>query len=252
MGNREYYEKKLEFISSIEDSQIKKPHHIPIAVYIQEAENLYHWAQQDKDALIAAGLAWELMEDLPQRCGALIEAEAQWQNQRDARKKSALEWDKQSPIAYRLRKQLLKTFHFALKDHPGLIAVVRHIAKGESHAKKIQDLNDLSVLGNSHHQLLENLNFDMSLLDKAAQLSKEMARLLSETTSDRMNPGPAKKIRDQAYTHLKEAVDKIRSCGRYISRENKERIRGYRSQYMHEMKSKQSRKTKEESLKEKE
>jgi hypothetical protein len=38
MGNREYYEKKLEVISAIEDSQIKKPHHIPVAIYIQEAD----------------------------------------------------------------------------------------------------------------------------------------------------------------------------------------------------------------------
>jgi hypothetical protein len=38
MGNREYYEKKLEIISTIKDSQIKKPHHIPVAFYIQEAD----------------------------------------------------------------------------------------------------------------------------------------------------------------------------------------------------------------------
>lgn len=31
MGNREYYEKKLEVISTLKDSQIKKTHHIPVA-----------------------------------------------------------------------------------------------------------------------------------------------------------------------------------------------------------------------------
>jgi hypothetical protein len=37
MGNREYYEKKPEVISTFDDSRIKKPHHIPVSVYIQEA-----------------------------------------------------------------------------------------------------------------------------------------------------------------------------------------------------------------------
>ena len=73
MGNREYYEKKLEVISTIEDSRIKKPHHIPVSVYIKEADTLYHRALQDKEELVAAGVARELIEDLPQRRGALIE-----------------------------------------------------------------------------------------------------------------------------------------------------------------------------------
>ena len=32
MGNQEFYEKKLEVISAIDDSHIKKPHHIPVPV----------------------------------------------------------------------------------------------------------------------------------------------------------------------------------------------------------------------------
>jgi hypothetical protein len=40
MGNREYYEKKLEVISTIDDRQIKKPHHIPVSVYIKEVRPL--------------------------------------------------------------------------------------------------------------------------------------------------------------------------------------------------------------------
>jgi hypothetical protein len=40
MGNREYYEKKLEVISTIEDSQIKKPHHIPVFLKDRQSKKL--------------------------------------------------------------------------------------------------------------------------------------------------------------------------------------------------------------------
>ncbi len=69
MGNQEDYKKKPQAISTIEDSQIKTPHHIPVGVYIQEADALYHWAQADKEALTAVGLScglnvWRLSTSL--------------------------------------------------------------------------------------------------------------------------------------------------------------------------------------------
>jgi hypothetical protein len=180
MGNREYYEKKLEVISAIEDSRIKKPHHIPVGIYTQEALNLYKYALDDKEALMAAGLAPELIEDLPQRCGALKEAESRWKNQRAAMNKSTRDWKKQSPIAYDLRKRLLAAFLFAFRKHPDLMKEVRAISPIGGHAKMIKDLTDLSVLGKSNTRLLEVINFDLSLLDKAAQTSRKMAVLLDE------------------------------------------------------------------------
>lgn len=242
MGNQENYEKKLEVIKTIEDSQIKTPHHIPVEVYIQEADKLYHWAREDKDALVAAGLPWDLVEDLPTRCGALIEAEARWQTQRNTEKKYSQEWNKQSPLAYDLRNRLLRDFRFAFRDRPAQVAAVRAISKGESHADMIQDLNDLAVLGKANPQLLEAIQFDMSLLDKAARTSKEMAVLLAKSTSERMKPEEAKEIRDQTYTHLKEAVDKIRFHGQYVFRENKNRFIGYRSNHIRKIKKRQKRK----------
>ena len=245
MGNLEYYEKKLGIIRAIDESRIKRPHHIPVEVYIQEADFLYLWALEDKEALTAAGLDWKLVEDLPIRCGALIEAEARWQTQRNTRKKSSLEWEKKYPIAHDLRKRLLTGFRFAFREHPTLMATVSNISKGKRHSKMIQDLNDLGVLGHANHQLLQSIDFDMSLLDKAAPIAKEMAGLLADTTRDRLEPGTAKIIRDQAYSHLKEAVDKIRSYGQYVFRQNKDRAPGYRSQYIRKIKSRKSRKNKE-------
>ncbi len=98
-------------------------------------------------------------------------------------------------------------------------------------------------IGKANRQLLETIDFDMSLLDTAAQKSEEMAVLLAKATKERLEPEEAKKIRDQAYTHLKEAVDKIRSHGQYVFHENKDRFTGYRSNYIRKIKRKQGRKS---------
>jgi hypothetical protein len=41
-----------------------------------------------------------------------------------------------------------------------------------------------------------------------------------------------KKIRHQAYTHLKEAVDLIYHCGRYVFCRNDARLKGYSSNHL--------------------
>jgi len=251
MGILEDYKKKLEVISAIKDSQIKKPHHIPVGIYIQEAENLYICALDDKEVLIAGGLAPELIEDLPTRCGALTAAESKWQEEWNITNKSALEWKEQSPIAYDLRKKLLADFLHAFRKHPGLVKKIRAISPIGGHAKMIKDLNDLSLLGKDNTRLLEVINFDLSLLDKAAQTSREMAILLDEMNRDREREkhSEAKKIRDQAYTHLKEAVDEILETGRYVFRQDKRHLRAYASEYRRQIKRKQKRKPKKKAKK---
>jgi hypothetical protein len=246
MGKQEDYQKKLEVIRAIDDSQIKKPHHIPVGIYIQESVNLYMCALDDKELLINGGLDPELLEDLPTRFGALKAAQSKWENEWKATNKSAMEWKKQSPIAYDLRKNLLAAFLYAFRKHPGLVKKVKAISPIGSHARMIEDLNDLSLLGKDNTRLLEAIKFDLSLLDKAAQTSREMAVLLDEKDRERERgePSEAKKIRDQAYTHLKEAVDEILEAGKYVFRQNKKRLRKYASAYRRQIKSKQKKKPK--------
>jgi hypothetical protein len=249
MGNREYYEKKLEVLRAIEDDKIKTPHNIPVGAYTYEADILYSYAREDKDALAAVGLPPELVDDLPIRIGALKKASSNWNNYRKSDKKNTREWKTRAPLAYNLRKRLLADFRLAFQDHPQQMKAVRNIAKGKSHARMIRSLNDLGVLGKKNIQLLEAINFDTSLLDRAIQISKEMAKLLSDVNKEKLEPSELKKIRDQAYTHLKEAVDKIRSYGKHIFRDNKKRFRGYRSDYIRQVKLKQRLKRKKTSAK---
>lgn len=242
MGIYENLDKKLEVIKAIKDSNIISPHHIPVSYYVQEAYNLYNWALVDKEALIAAGLPGELVDDLPIRLEALAEAEALWQTERGSEIYGSAEWEKQYALALDLRSRLLDEFRFAFRKHPDLMKNVSVITKDHTQAGVIQGLYDLAVLGRVNRQVLEASRFDMSLLDQAAQTSDQISTLLADVTRDRGNRGEARIVRDQAYTHLKEAVDEIRSYGQHVFRKDKERRMGYRSEHLRQLKHRKSRK----------
>ena len=76
-----------------------------------------------------------------------------------------------------------------------------------------------------------------------------MSSLLAETIDYGSMIKDVKKIRDQAYTHVKEAVDEICNCGQFLFRDDKERFRGYCSAHLRDkyLKRKREAKAKEES-----
>ncbi|MCX6581986.1 MAG: hypothetical protein NT166_17590 [Candidatus Aminicenantes bacterium] len=244
MSNRENLDKILDIISAIDDNRIKTPKHVPVSACVLEASTLYHWALKDKEALIAHGLAWELVEDLQVRQEAVAEAEALWNTQWVGRKELASEWESLSALAYELRDRLLADFRFAFRNQPDLQPMLKRISTKKNHPTMIQDLNDLSVLGRANRPLLEAVRFDMSLLEKAAQTSWDLTALLARTTTARLKVGEGKRIRDLAYTYLKEAVDEIRRTGQYVFRHDKERLSGYISYHLRQANMRQARKSK--------
>ena len=72
----------------------------------------------------------------------------------------------------------------------------------------------------------------MTLLDLAAQKADELNAKYAAASFDREDYLEAKKIRNQAFTHLKEAVDFIREYGRYVFWRNAYRLKGYRSNHL--------------------
>jgi hypothetical protein len=232
MSNIEDYNMKLEVIKAITDDQIAPPNSIPVGIYIQEAEYLYKWCQADKDALMAKGLDWTVVEDLPVRCGALREAESNWGNEWRTWEEAEKLWNLESPKGYDLRNQMAHHFYYAFDDSPSLISKVNTFLEGNTHAHMIQCLNNFSVLGRANQELLTNIGFDLTLLDLAAQKSDELASLYASASRDRDDFSEIKKIRDQAFTLVKEAVDKIRKCGQYVFWRTPARVKGYRSNYL--------------------
>lgn len=232
MSNLEDYNSKIDEIKKITDDQIKKPVNIPVGIYIDESETLYKWCHDDKKELTSKGLDWKVVEDIPIRCGALSEAESKWKYAQFLRMHAETTWVRELSKGYELRKEIAHHFNYAFQVSPSLIRKVKKFLKGTTNADMIQCLNNLSVLGQNNRKLLKKIGFDFTLLDLAAQKSDELSTKKKAASWDSEDYLEAKKIRNQAFTHLKEAVDLVCNCGKYVFCNNSARLKGYRSDHL--------------------
>ena len=224
------YNELLPVITAIKPAEVLTPN-MPIDVSVQEAENLYHWCLGDQKELTSVGLDWELVIGLQARSGACREAQSLWVKERNTNQEAERLWKVEAPAAFDLRDQLIHSFRFAFRKDEGLLARVEEIAQGNSNADMVQDLNDLAVLGKANRKPLEEINFDMTLLDRAADTSDRMGDLLGATNGERKAVSEAMIVRDKAYTYMKLAVDEIRECGKFVFWRNPDRLKGYASDY---------------------
>ncbi len=230
MSTTSDYNELLPELMAIKPADVLTPN-LPIDVFVQESENLYHWCLDDEQALTGAGLDWELVTSLPARSGACREAQSLWIKERNTNQEAERLWKVEAPAAFDMRNQLVHTFRFAFRKDDGLLARVEEIAQGDTNSDMVQDLNDLAVLGKANTNLLTKVNFDLTLLDTAADLSDRMGDLLGATNGERKEVSEAMQIRDKAFTYLKLAVDEIRECGKFVFWRNPDRMKGYVSDF---------------------
>jgi hypothetical protein len=230
MSSLSDYTDLLSVIQAIKPENTVVPN-MPVDVFVQETEDQYHWCIDDQVALTQAGLDWSLVTSLPTRAGACREAQSLWNKERNTREQSEQDWKDQSPAAFNLRDELIHTFRYAFRNQEGLLGRVDEIAQGDTNSDMIQDLNDLAELGKANLDLLAVVNFDASLLNLAADLADQMGDLLGATNGERKKDSEAMIIRDQAFTYLKQAMDEIRNCGKYVFWRNADRLKGYTSDY---------------------
>lgn len=239
------YNEKIEEIRAIPDDQVIQQINIPVPVYAQEAENLYNWALQDKKELKNIGLNMALYEDIPKRTGALRHAEALWIGRQSDKKDAAKKWSEQSPPAFKFQSDLLQQLRFAYRNNDIVLSRVNAIAGNMTIANLFQSLHEFSVLGKSNTAELKNINFDMSLLDKATAMADELSELFASAKAED-DTSQEKIDRDKAYTFLKWAVDEVCSCGQHINRHNPNRKKGYTSSHLRRVRNRYKKNKKKE------
>lgn len=229
MGNQEDFSALLPQFGAIPDGSIRTPSQ-PVDSFAQEAENLAVWAEADRTALEAAGLDWQTVSSIPARAGALRQAESDWLGKRFGQAEAQRAWKSAEEEGIALREELLAAMRFAYRFSDEILGRVSLISEGGSQADLIQDLNDIATLGRAHPDPLTAIGISTTQLDEAATKSDDLAALLAVREGDSTSD-PAKKLRDQAYTYLEQAVNEVRSYGRYVMRKDDRRSSGYTRQY---------------------
>lgn len=230
--SKQNYDHKFMVLDAIATNDVKAPN-IPVDNALQEAEDLYIWAEADKEALLkSSGVDWEqFVVDIPVRAGALRHAQSLWVKERYSQEEANKIWKEESPKAYELRDDLLDDFRYAFRKRKDLLGRVKEIYNGNGDADMIQDLSDLSVLGKSNTEELIAAKFKMKNLNIAAELSNNLAEMLAKANGATLENSKAKVMRDKAFTHLKEATDEVREAGKYVFKKDPVRYRGYISRY---------------------
>ncbi len=229
MNYQSDYESILPQLEALDVNNIWRPR-APIDVIALEGESLFKWAGPDKDILTANGLDWSLVESLPQRAGALRQAESIYIADKSRTKEASTQWEAQSPEGFELRHFLLRTFRYAFKNSPEALEQVKPISEGKRQSDMVLDLNSLAVLGEQHRDKLEAIGFDFSLLETARTSAKHLGELLADYRISSFQ-SHSLEMRNRAYTFLQLAINEIRSCGQYSFFGNNLRLAGYTSHY---------------------
>ncbi|WP_321310654.1 hypothetical protein [Marinifilum fragile] len=246
MTNQENYESLKENLLNVAVNKLSKPG-MPVNTYIVEAEDKKHYAAQDKDKLVAAGLKEEYINSLPIRIGALRHAQSVWTKESEAKSIAEKDWKLLSEDAMALHRVLIHDFKFAYRNDEEGKKVVDKIAEGSGYGDMVQDFSDLYVFGTAKPQALLDIGFDNTKLEKALELANSMGPLLSAINGERdENDKPSKEMRDRAYVYLKEAVDQICEYGKYVFWEDEERLEKYSSAYFRKLR--EEREEQEESI----
>lgn len=237
MANSESYLAAKTQAQAIPQDEIIQPT-VPIKIYNMEAENLGVYAKRDREFLVAKGLNPILIDDLDARIDVLKDAQSGWMTIFNAKVVTLEEWKVESEKAYAVQRELSHDFRFAYRNDHNIMLQVNRISDGDSHADLIQDLNDYAALGKVNPGPLLAVNFDLTRLDVAKELSDSTQTLLGQVNGIRTETNkPEKMFRDQSYTYLKQAVDEIRDFGKYVFWENEAKLKLYSSEYFRKLRS---------------
>ncbi|MBD3315238.1 MAG: hypothetical protein GF344_05590 [Chitinivibrionales bacterium] len=230
MPDERDFEAMRERIEALDPAQVREPDR-PVETKAQQAEATALWAKDDKAKFDAVNFHWQLVTDIPVMAGALRWSEVVWANRRKLQEDAQKALHALVPVAEDLRDDVLEALDYVGDEDEGLQARIVEIRDGDSHADLVLDCQAVVDLARQHRALLESMNFDMDKLGELAQMGDRLAGALGGSDVGKLKKSEEKAVRDRAYTLLDNALRKVRKCGRYVCRDDEERLKGYIDSY---------------------
>jgi hypothetical protein len=214
-------------VDAIAEADLLEPN-MPIGVFVQEAYNIAVFAQDDEALFKAKGFDWRIAEELPRRIELLRKREAEWWKERFGKDPSKKELDTWVSLFEKAKKEIMRDLEFAFPDDTDVRRLLKKIRKGSGY---IDDIDDLSLL----HAMAVDRSAGLAAIGSRPELKDDLGRCLKKIpllfAENIARGGNSSGGRDRAYVFCAAALEALRRCARYALWDDKERLKGYASEY---------------------
>lgn len=230
--SRRDLEQKRALLEAMPSERIVEPSNIPVPIYLREASRMINAGERDLELLESIGYRAGMLDDLKQRIGALRQAESLLRVSRCGKGEAGQRWDESLLLGRRVLKELKSALAFAYRKDEELSARVRAAVNGRSAAALVQGISSLAHLGRGNVKPLEAINFDLKRLDEAAALAGRLGEFLGSAEAEREWSHMCSRLRNAAYSHLKEGLKELRDYAHYVLGDDKLKKIDYNSQFL--------------------
>lgn len=206
-----------EKITSIPDNKLTTLS-MPVEEAMQESRRVSALVDVHYDDLSRSDIDIEHLDTVSTRAGAfaycvavmdsLVKIELNHKEKYHALKKEG----------YALRSKILKDYEYIFRKEPVVLSTIKTIREGRGDLDMIRDLLSICKLGTDYRPRLEKGNFDLTQLDRADSLYKDLFSLNAQLDIDPKKIEETKLTCMKAWTYLWEALDEIYQAGRYVFR----------------------------------
>ena len=204
-------------LEAIPADQVTRPS-LPVHVEIYQVQRLLHYLAEHPDvaaALVKVGIDKDALDELRQVTEATREAQIDWDTRRARRRDGSV--SAQLKTGYDLRAKVMRACVFNAGDDPQADEKLGRIRDGEGHDDMLADLLTQEAFLETHADLFaRDETFDIKAARAELRATHDaIAPLLAdETTED--EDERAKQLRDRAFMHLTDRIQRVRRAGRYV------------------------------------
>lgn len=204
---------------------------IPVGVSIQEAYNIVAFAEDDREDLVARGLDWEVVKEIPHRCEYLRRLESRYWKVRFGLQPVNERFKQCEKDAKRICKELVQDMKFAFDGDKRLTRTLSELREGKGVQEFTFYMDAICALAQREASKLSDVGSEHGLEERLAQCAQEYPRLHFQAAEEASANERVRGMRNRARVFLYVAIREIQWRANNAFRHDYEHLKGYTSDY---------------------
>ncbi|MCT4648174.1 MAG: hypothetical protein N4A74_24510 [Carboxylicivirga sp.] len=230
MTTQTLQENLLEQAEALTKDQNRKIH-MPVDVFLSEVRHLLAACEQDHDLLVTHGLVATLIPEAEVLFGLSEEAHLNWKKLSREQEPARIIWNERKNEIKETRDTLLTDYRYVF--HKDKIIRQKLKARNFSNMYKnmIGDVEMLVYIGQHHPDQMNILDYKPGYLANVRSTIQEWRKILSNKNASQNGARKWKDQRERLLSLLKQRVEDIRWCGKFLWRNDPQKQAAYISLY---------------------